>query len=67
MSTHDEDYVAVVDDLRERHVVGVVYYKDFVSAHNRLSGRPVWKNVARHKDRYKVQEPTCKLEIISLL
>ena len=35
MSTHDEDYLPVVDDTEQRRVVGVLHHKDLLLAHNR--------------------------------
>lgn len=36
MSAHDEDFLPVVDDTAERHILGVIYHKDLVLAQNRV-------------------------------
>ena len=36
ISTHSEDFLPVVDDTAERHILGVIYYKDLVLAQNRV-------------------------------
>ncbi len=35
MGANDMGYLPVVDDLEQRHVVGVIFHKDLVLAHNR--------------------------------
>lgn len=36
ISAHGEDFLPVVDDTAERHILGVIYHKDLVLAQNRV-------------------------------